>query len=666
METPFQAYSGDEPYVFVCYAHEDGDIVYPEMLWLREQGTNLWYDEGISAGKNWRAAIGDSLLGARHVLFYISARSLESDHCNREINLALDEGKDVVPVYLEDVELTSDLKVGLNRVQALHRDQDVSYQPHLLNALGQSRSTVEPPATETQPAPMHTPRRSAIRWVTGAAIVLIVGVGFAVWRLIPPTLEATPDATPPEGSLDRSLAVPPFSVLGADADATTYADALTEELRAALTRYRELRTVSVPDSTEPHDVDQVSYVLDGSLQRMGDHLRVRARLIRTIDDQDVWAKSFEIPLADTSIDTAELATTMGRYVRLQLVLDQECETVRRTSRSEEAAHAYCSALTQVYQGLQVGYIDSELQMRTAQHALALDSEIVGAYYLVARSYHFMGSMGLMENWREARRNAYAAVDQGLARAPDSPRLLFSKGTIQQTFDFDYTGAEASFQAALASDPLHPNTANVYVALARLATQQGDLEGAREHARRALRVDDSDADIHMTYAMTLFYAGELEDVIPATDVGLRLVQTGGFRFYLLVLKAAAHAGVGEMVEANATMDEALASVGPGFKVGLAGSLARLGRLSEARVLLTQLEAMSDPPIEPMVDAYAALDNDRAFEWIHRAIDRRIFPVVATLRLGPTYTELRKDPRWDEVMAHLEAEEAKGSSGRGAPG
>ena len=149
METPFAAYEGDEPCIFVCYAHEDSDTVYPEMAWLCEQGLNLWYDEGISAGKNWRAAIGDSLLGASHVLFYISERSLKSDHCNREINLALDESKDVIPIYLEDVELTSDLKVGLSRVHALHRDQDASYQQHLLNALGQSVST--PPQTVASP-----------------------------------------------------------------------------------------------------------------------------------------------------------------------------------------------------------------------------------------------------------------------------------------------------------------------------------------------------------------------------------------------------------------------------------------------------------------------------------------------------------------------------------
>jgi len=72
LDKPFAAYRGDEPYVFVCYAHDDEGVVYPEIAWLHEQAINLWYDEGISAGKNWRAAIGDSLLGASHVVFYIS------------------------------------------------------------------------------------------------------------------------------------------------------------------------------------------------------------------------------------------------------------------------------------------------------------------------------------------------------------------------------------------------------------------------------------------------------------------------------------------------------------------------------------------------------------------------------------------------------------------
>ncbi len=98
MDKPFPAYRGDEPYVFVCYAHEDEDEVYPEIGWLHEQGINLWYDEGISAGKVWRAEIAEAIQGASKFLYYISGPSLASDHCSREINFALDLRKDVLPV----------------------------------------------------------------------------------------------------------------------------------------------------------------------------------------------------------------------------------------------------------------------------------------------------------------------------------------------------------------------------------------------------------------------------------------------------------------------------------------------------------------------------------------------------------------------------------------
>ena len=74
MNNPFPAYKGDEPFVFVCYAHEDADIVYPELAWLHELGTRIWYDEGISAGSNWRATIGDALMQAERLLFYVSRR----------------------------------------------------------------------------------------------------------------------------------------------------------------------------------------------------------------------------------------------------------------------------------------------------------------------------------------------------------------------------------------------------------------------------------------------------------------------------------------------------------------------------------------------------------------------------------------------------------------
>ncbi len=128
MDQPFPAYQGDEPFVFVCYSHEDTDVVYPEIGWLQEQSINVWYDEGISAGRVWRAEIAQAIDACSSLLYYVSKSSLDSVHCNREINLALDQDKTILPVYLADVELTDDLRVGLSRVQAQHRDPDASYR----------------------------------------------------------------------------------------------------------------------------------------------------------------------------------------------------------------------------------------------------------------------------------------------------------------------------------------------------------------------------------------------------------------------------------------------------------------------------------------------------------------------------------------------------------
>jgi len=174
VDKPFPAYKGNEPFVFVCYSHEDAAVVYPELAWLHDHGVNVWYDEGIPAGENWRANIGRALLDASHVLIYLSRSSLISDHCNREINLALDEGKAVVPVYLEPVELTPDLKVGLNRVQALRLESNANHRTSLLAAIGLTQPTA---ATESPPA------QSSRRWVLSASVLagLIAFVGLGSW-----------------------------------------------------------------------------------------------------------------------------------------------------------------------------------------------------------------------------------------------------------------------------------------------------------------------------------------------------------------------------------------------------------------------------------------------------------------------------------------------------
>ncbi len=113
MKKPFAAYTGDEPYVFVCYAHEDSSAVYPEIQRLHESGIRIWYDEGISPGTRWSDELARALGKASVVLFFCTPRSVQSRHCQDEVNFALDGERPVLVVQDGDVDLPPGLRLRL-------------------------------------------------------------------------------------------------------------------------------------------------------------------------------------------------------------------------------------------------------------------------------------------------------------------------------------------------------------------------------------------------------------------------------------------------------------------------------------------------------------------------------------------------------------------------
>ena len=92
-EKPFPSYEGDESYFFVSYSHEEADLVYPEMAWIREAGFNVWYDDGIHVGAVWRQSLADALSGSSALIFFATGNSTVSSNCLKELNFILDEDK---------------------------------------------------------------------------------------------------------------------------------------------------------------------------------------------------------------------------------------------------------------------------------------------------------------------------------------------------------------------------------------------------------------------------------------------------------------------------------------------------------------------------------------------------------------------------------------------
>ena len=119
LNPPFHAYKGEEPYIFVSYAHRDAQRVFPELVRFHEEGYPIWYDQGIAPAKEWPKEIEEKLLKSSLFVVFISENAVESDNVRNEVNLAIYEKIPVMAIYLEETELKHGLKLKLNSIQGI-------------------------------------------------------------------------------------------------------------------------------------------------------------------------------------------------------------------------------------------------------------------------------------------------------------------------------------------------------------------------------------------------------------------------------------------------------------------------------------------------------------------------------------------------------------------
>ena len=136
---PFEAYDGDEPYIFISYAHKDSAQVFKEISQLNDAGYHIWYDEGIEASSEWPEEIANAVIGCSVFLVFISPRSTASVNCRNEINLALNEDKPFLAVHMEESALPPGLRLRMGDLQAIlqYKLPQDRYQKKVRDALDQ-------------------------------------------------------------------------------------------------------------------------------------------------------------------------------------------------------------------------------------------------------------------------------------------------------------------------------------------------------------------------------------------------------------------------------------------------------------------------------------------------------------------------------------------------
>ncbi len=302
MEQPAPAYLGEDPFVFVSYSHLDEKIVYQEIRWLQDHGVNVWYDTHIQAGSEWSDALADAIAGCSRFAYFITPNSVASEHCRRELNLAIEEGRSIVAVHLQETDVPGGIRLNLNNRQAIlkHRLPAETYRTSLLQALSNDRAVASEPSVSTRTSGTSTSRRVQI----GSALALIALLAITIaW------LSLRGSGEPTSGSAAKGANAPPTAIAVLPFDNATqnrddvYLSSVSDELREQLQRVPEIRVAARSssfaalkrgmDAMAASEALNVSYVIEGSVRRSGESLRISVQLIDGTSGFAVWSNVFE-------------------------------------------------------------------------------------------------------------------------------------------------------------------------------------------------------------------------------------------------------------------------------------------------------------------------------------------------------------------------------------
>ena len=454
----------------------------------------------------------------------------------------------------------------------------------------------------------------------------------------------------------ESLAVLPLENLSGDPAQEYFTDGLTDELITQLAKRGSLRVISrvsvmhykaskktIPEIARELNVDAV---VEGSVSRDGNNVRVRAQLIYAPTDDHLWAESFTREMRDILSLQEDVASAIAHQVQAQLVP----ETVRAGVRPHPVEPAVIEAYLQ---GRAAWNQRNEAGLRKAvelfQQAVALDPSYAPAYSGLADSYTTLGYFGFLSP-QQSFLPARVAAQKALELDPTLAEPHASLAYIELYYDWDWKAAEQEFQKAIV---LNPNYATAHHWYSVYLTAMGRPDEAMAEIQKAQNLDPLSPAIQTDVGFQLYYTWRYDKAIRHLTSTLEMSPN-------LPL---AHLWLGRSYQEKGMYAEALAEFAQAEKVmhnwpvtiaarGMVLGLA--GKRQEARRVLTELRELAK---KRYVTAYGVAlvhaglgDKDQAFLWLQRGVEERTHWLVWT-KLDARWKGLRDDPRFEEVLRRV---------------
>jgi len=446
----------------------------------------------------------------------------------------------------------------------------------------------------------------------------------------------------------KSIAVLPLLNESGDPKDEYFSDGLSEELIAALAQISGLKVIGRSSSfrfkdrtEEPKTIGKklgVSSLLEGTVRKQGDRVRIVAELINAADGIEVWTRTFDRELKDIFAVQQEIARAVAESLRVTLLGSEEKATQMATD-SVEAHNAY---LQGHFYSVRRNTEDYRKAIDYFDQAIQLDPNYALAYAERSEVWTVIGDLTGQRS--TAFPNARSDAEKAVAIAPSLAEAHAALGWVRAFVEWKFAEGLSELQRAKELSPANP-TANDL--LARVIVYTGRMEEAERQARQAVELDPLSAAAQFTLGRVLFYSGKLDEAYAA---GRKLAElqpsaSSSHRWQVLV---AVQRGDGKTAlrEAQLEPDDTIRP----FELALAQYIR--GDRKAADAALAELIANSrDGLAYQVAQVYAVRgEKDKAFEWLQIAFDHHDGGMPSLL-VDPLLRGLRDDPRYKNLVAKV---------------
>lgn len=503
-----------------------------------------------------------------------------------------------------------------------------------------AHTEVTHPDISVQPTPQAAPKARRGLWLACAAGLLLGAALVWPWRFF----EAASTANVP------SIVVLPFTNLSADPANAYFADGLTDEITGELVRLKSLkvlaRTSALAFKGKSGDVREVgrqlnvSHVLEGSVERSGDQVRISAHLERVSDGSQVWSQTYDRQAKDLLTVQSELAAAIAR----SLQVGSGAAAASRHVPNEEAHELYLRAVFEMQNTTPQSLAKAE---QSLQRAVRIDAEYAPLWFALGLvKYNLSAASGRPRTPAELA-GAKALYRKALALDPDLSTAHANLGMIAMVYEWDWAAAERELQLASRNGVNSPAETTYGL----LLSYRGRFSEADRHLELARSLDPANPSMLTYIGAVRYWEGRFPEAIALNRQVLeRYPDQLNPQFMLNV----SHIEAGQAALALANLRE-LQTRFPPIRLFEVMALGRSGRHDEGLRLIQQLEAeyARDPAVfrQWFALAWASLgDAAQTMKWLERSADLHEFQVL-NLAVNPVFAEMRNRPEFRAMVQRI---------------